>query len=332
MNWGLIFSNGFYAALSANAIAYILIATGLNVHFGYSGLVNFGQAGFAAVGAYAVAIGVSRYDWNPVLALAMVIVAGVVLSILVGLLTLRLRADYLAIVTIAVAEMIRLFANSVRFTWLTGGNDGLQKFTGWMERLSPFDDNGITVWKQKIDGYRLWLLIVGWILVAVIATLVYLLMRSPWGRVLRSIREDQDAARSLGKNVFMFKMQSLVIGGVIGAIGGLWLVLDKQSAQPGDFATTLTFFTFTIIIIGGIAKVKGPIIGSMIFLFLFTFVDVFLQQATKTPDPVLPRWLVTDNNYGQVKYMLAGLALVLLVAFRPQGIFGNKREQAFDVR
>ncbi len=332
MNWGLIFSNGFYAALSANAIAYILIATGLNVHFGYSGLVNFGQAGFAAVGAYAVAIGISRYDWNPVLALAMVIVAGVVLSILVGLLTLRLRADYLAIVTIAVAEMIRLFANSVRFTWLTGGNDGLQKFTGWMERLSPFDDNGITVWKQKIDGYRLWLLIVGWILVAIIATLVYLLMRSPWGRVLRSIREDQDAARSLGKNVFMFKMQSLVIGGVIGAIGGLWLVLDKQSAQPGDFATTLTFFTFTIIIIGGIAKVKGPIIGSMIFLFLFTFVDVFLQQATKTPDPVLPRWLVTDNNYGQVKYMLAGLALVLLVAFRPQGIFGNKREQAFDVR
>ena len=70
--WGLIFSNGFSAALSANAIAYILIATGLNVHFGYSGLVNFGQAGFAAVGAYAVAIGVGRYDWNPVLGLAMV--------------------------------------------------------------------------------------------------------------------------------------------------------------------------------------------------------------------------------------------------------------------
>jgi neutral amino acid transport system permease protein len=332
MNWGLIFSNGFYAALSANAIAYILIATGLNVHFGYSGLVNFGQAGFAAVGAYAAAIAVGRYDWNPVAALGLVLVAGVLLSIFVGLLTLRLRADYLAIVTIAVAEIIRLFANSVRFTWLTGGNDGLQKFTGWMERLSPFDDNGITVWKQKIDGYRLWLMLVGWILVAVIATLVYLLMRSPWGRVLRSIREDQDAARSLGKNVFMFKMQSLVIGGVIGAIGGLWLVLDKQSAQPGDFATTLTFFTFTIIIIGGIAKVKGPIIGSMIFLFVFTFVDVFLQQATKKPDPVLPRWLVTDNNYGQVKYMLAGLALVLLVAFRPQGVFGNKREQAFDVR
>jgi len=310
----------------------MLIATGLNVHFGYTGLINFGQAGFPAVGAYAMAITVSRYNWNPIPAIVLVIVAGAVLAVLVGLLTLRLRADYLAIVTIAVAEIIRLYANSVRFTWLTGGNDGLQKFSSWMENLSPFDDNGITVWKQKIDGYRLWLLVVGWVLVALIATSVYLLMKSPWGRVLKSIREDQDAARSLGKNVFAFKMQSLVIGGVIGAIGGLWLVLDKQSAQPGDFATTLTFFMFTIVIIGGVARVKGPIVGSMIFLFVFTFIDSFLREATKKPDPVLPKWLATDNNYGQVKYLLAGVALTLLVAFRPQGIFGDKREQAFDVR
>jgi neutral amino acid transport system permease protein len=332
MNWGLIFSNGLYAAVSANAIGYMLVACGLNVHFGYTGLINFGQAGFAAVGAYAMAITIGRYDWNPVFSLALVLIAGAVLAAWVGAITLRLRADYLAIVTIAVAEILRLSANSVRLTWLTGGNDGLQKFSGWMERLSPFDNNGITVWKQKIDGYRLWLLVVGWILVAIVSTIVYLLMRSPWGRVLRSIREDEDAASSLGKNVVAFKMQSLIIGGMIGAMGGLWIVLDKQSAQPGDFATTLTFFVFTIVIIGGIARVKGPIVGTMIFLFVFTFVDSFLREATKKPDPVLPRWLATDNNYGQVKYLLAGLALTLLVAFRPQGIFGDKREQAFDVR
>ena len=332
MNWGLIFSNGLYAAVSANAIAYILVATGLNVHFGYTGLINFGQAGFAAVGAYAMAITINRYDWNPVFSIALVLVAGAMLALFIGTITLRLRADYLAIVTIAVAEIVRLFANSVRFTWLTGGNDGLQKFSGWMERLSPFDNDGVTVWKQKIDGYRLWLLVVGWILVAIVSTVVYLLMLSPWGRVLKSIREDQDAARSLGKNVFAFKMQSFVIGGMIGAVGGLWVVLDKQSSQPGDFATTLTFFVFTIVIIGGIARVKGPIVGTMIFLFVFQFVDSFLREATKRPDPVLPKWLVTDNNFGQVKYMLAGLALTLLVAFRPQGIFGDKREQAFDVR
>lgn len=161
------------------------------------------------------------------------------------------------------------------------------------------------------------------------------MIKSPWGRVLKGIREDEDAVRSLGKNVFAFKMQSLVLGGVIGAIGGMWLVLDKQSAQPGDFATTLTFFAYTMIIIGGVAKVKGPIVGAMMFLFLFTSVDSFLREATKTSagkGPVLPKWLVTDNNYAQVKYMFAGLMLAFLVAFRPQGVFGDKKEQAFDVR
>ncbi len=335
MNWALIFSNGLYAAVSANAVAYMLIASGLNVHFGNTGLLNFGQAGFAAVGAYGIAIPVSQYHWNPFAAMLVILVGAVLLAVGVGLLTLRLRSDYLAIVTIAIAEIIRIFVNGDHFKWLTGGNDGLQGFTRWMENASPFSTNGVKIWAQKIDGYRLWLLVSGWILLGIIATALYLLIRSPWGRVLKGIREDEDAVRSLGKNVFAFKMQSLVLGGVVGAIGGMWLVLDKQSAQPGDFATTLTFFAYTMIILGGVAKVKGPIIGAMMFLFLFTWVDSFLREATKTSagkKPVLPKWLITDNNYAQVKYIFAGVVLAILVAFRPQGIFGDKKEQAFDVR
>jgi neutral amino acid transport system permease protein len=335
MNWSLIISNGLYAAVSANAIAYMLIASGLNVHFGNTGLLNFGQAGFAAVGAYGLAIPISTFHWNPLAAMVVIVVAAVLLAVAVGLLTLRLRSDYLAIVTIALAEIIRIFVNGDRFKWLTGDNDGLQGFSRWMEKLSPFSTNGVRVWAQKIDGYRLWLLVSGWVLLAIIASALYLLMRSPWGRVLKGIREDEDAVRSLGKNVFAFKMQSLVLGGVIGSIGGMWLVLDKQSSQPGDFATTLTFFAYTMIIIGGVARVKGPIIGAMIFLFLFTAMDSMLREATKTSQgkpPVLPKWLMTDNNYAQVKYIFAGLVLALLVAFRPQGIFGDKKEQAFDVR
>jgi neutral amino acid transport system permease protein len=336
MSWGLIFSNGLYAAVSANAVAYMLVATGLNIHFGNTGLLNFGQAGFAAVGAYGLAIPISRYHWNPAFAIVVVVVLAAALAIGVGLLTLRLRSDYLAIVTIALAEIIRIFVNGNKYKWLTGGSDGVQKFGVWMENLSPFSTTGFTVWEQHISGYQMWLLIVGWILLLILVTALYFLIRSPWGRVLKGIREDEDAVRSLGKNVFAFKMQSLVLGGVIGAVGGMWLVLDKGSAQPGDFATTLTFFAYTMVIIGGIARVKGPIVGAMIFLFLFTFVDSFLQQATKVtpgdPNPVLPKWLVTDNNYAQVKYILAGLLLAVLVAFRPQGIFGDKNEQAFDVR
>lgn len=336
MSWDLILSNSLYTAVSANAIAYMLVALGLNVHFGYTGLLNFGQAGFAAIGAYALSIPISRYDWPWPLALLVLVLASVILALLLGIPTLRLRADYLAIVTIAIAEIIRLFLNSVRFTWLTGGNDGLQGFTRFMENANPFPAGGATVWAQKIDGYRLWLMLTGWVLLIVVALCVYLLMRSPWGRVLRSIREDEDAARSLGKNVFAYKLQSLVLGGFIGALGGMWLVLDKQSSQPQDFSTTFTFFSYTIIILGGIGRAKGPIVGTMIFLFLIQFVDITLQQATKTtpsdPTPLLPTWLVDQNNFSQVRFVVAGITLAFLVVVRPQGIFGDKREQAFDVR
>ena len=336
MSWDLILSNSLYTAVSANAIAYMLVALGLNVHFGYTGLLNFGQAGFAAIGAYSLSIPISRYDWPWPFALLLLVVTSILLALLLGIPTLRLRADYLAIVTIAIAEIIRLFLNSVRFTWLTGGNDGLQGFTRWMEKANPFPESGVTFWAQKVDGYRLWLMVSGWVLLTIVAVGVYLLMRSPWGRVLKSIREDEDAARSLGKNVFAYKLQSLMLGGFIGSLGGMWLVLDKQSSQPQDFSTTFTFFAYTIIILGGIARAKGPIIGTIIFLFLIQFVDMTLQQATKTtpsdPTPLLPTWLVDQNNFSQVRFIVAGLVLAILVVVRPQGIFGDKREQAFDVR
>ena len=107
-------------------------------------------------------------------------------------------------------------------------------------------------------------------------------MRSPWGRVLKSIREDEDAARSLGKNVFSYKMQSLVVGGIIGALGGTVIAVGNRAAQPGNYSTTLTFFAYTILILGGVARVKGPIIGAMIFWFTITFVDNILAEAVRT--------------------------------------------------
>ena len=107
-------------------------------------------------------------------------------------------------------------------------------------------------------------------------------MRSPWGRVLKSIREDENAARALGKNVLAFKMQSLILGGLIGSIGGLLLAAQLQSAQPGRYATTLTFFAFTIVVLGGMGRVKGPIVGTVIFFFVIQFVDNFLSEATRT--------------------------------------------------
>jgi branched-chain amino acid transport system permease protein len=330
MNWSLIFSNALYAAVSVNAIGYCLLAMGLNIHFGYTGLLNFGQAGFAAIGAFAVAIPISRYDWPFWATIPVMLLGCTAFALLLGIPTLRLRADYLAIVTIAAAELIRIFLNSVRFTWLTGGNDGLQKFTAYVERINPFGEHKYRVWSQSFSGYDLFVILCGWTLVALVGIFTYLLIRSPWGRVLKSIREDEDASRSLGKNVFSYKMQSLVIGGIMGGLGGMVIAIGNRVAQPNNYATTLTFFAYTILILGGVAKVKGPIIGAIIFWFVITFVDNFLAEATRVGD--LPSWLVNGNNFGQAKYILAGAALALLVVFRPQGIFGDKREQAFDVR
>ena len=125
------------------------------------------------------------------------------------------------------------------------------------------------------------MMIVGWSLVDPGLAVHLGADAQPVGSCAASIREDEEAARALGKNVLAFKMQSLVIGGVIGSIGGLWLSAQKQSAQTGEFATTLTFFAFLIIVLGGLGRVKGPIIGTIIFFFVIQFVDNILQQATR---------------------------------------------------
>jgi neutral amino acid transport system permease protein len=333
MQWDLIFSNAIYAAIAVNAIGYCLIAVGLNVHFGYTGLLNFGQAGFAAIGAYAVAVPIARYGWSLWATIPIIFVGGLVLGLILGVPTLRLRADYLAIVTIAAAEIIRLVLGSERFRWLFGGQDGLQGYTQQLQDLNPFSER-VTVWAQIIGPYDLYIIIIGWIIVALTSLLVWTLMRSPWGRVLKSIREDEDAARSLGKNVFSYKIQSLIVGGIIGALGGTIIAVGNRAAQPGNYSTTLTFFAFTILILGGVARVKGPIIGAMIFWFTITLVDNVLAEAIRADS--IPSWLdwlnITNANFGQVKYIIAGSALALLVVYRPQGIFGDRREQAFDVR
>ncbi len=261
------------------------------------------------------------------------ITAAVVLALLLGIPTLRLRADYLAIVTIAASEIVRISLNSVRFTWLTGGNDGLQKFTADLERVNPLSPHRYKLWAQAFNEYDLFIIVCGWILVALASAYVYYLMRSPWGRVIKSIREDEDAARSLGKNVFSYKMQSLIIGGIIGAFGGVVIAVGNRVAQPNNFSTALTFFAYTILILGGVARVKGPIIGAMIFWFLISFVDNVLAELTRHYGKNLPGWIIlNENNFGQVKFILSGIGLILLVVFRPQGIFGDKREQVFDVR
>ena len=253
MDWTRIITNALEASIGLQAVVFALAAIGLNVHFGYTGLLNFGQSGFLAVAAYGMAVTVQTFDLSLWLGIGIGLVAAVLLALLLGVPTLRLRADYLAIVTIAAAEIIRLVVRSVTFEDTFGGSDGRQSFSEDFYALNPYPDGRYDIGRFGFNESQMWILTVGWILVGLSCLVVYLLMRSPWGRVIKAIREDEDAVRSLGKNVYAYKMQSLIIGGVLGCLGGFIYGLGQNSIQPDIFGTDTTFFAYTVLILGGAA-------------------------------------------------------------------------------
>jgi len=331
MNLHTVIDAALSQALGPQAIVFALAAIGLNVHFGYTGLLNFGQAGFMAVAGFGLAASVVTFDLPFLVGIVIGLLASVLLAFVLGAPTLKLRADYLAIVTIAAAEIIRLILGAVETKSWFGGSNGLTGFVKPFRDMNPYGsglDIGIASWSRN----DLWSMTVGWVLVALSCLLVWALMRSPWGRVLRSIREDEDAVRSLGKNVFAYKMQSLVLGGVFGGIAGLFHVLKQGSAVPTDFNTTFTFFAYAALLIGGAARVLGPVVGAMVFWFLISGLGSIFSQLTSGSDPIMPTWLMTDTQASLVRYIVLGLGLMLLMIFRPQGIFGDRREIAIDAR
>jgi branched-chain amino acid transport system permease protein len=334
MDFLSIIENTLRALVGIDAAYFALAALGLNVQFGYTGLLNFGQAAFMACGAYGLGMtahyfGVSFW-WGLVFGLIYVIVLGLI----VGIPTLRLRADYLAIVTIATAEIVRLVVRSVRFKHFFGGSDGINNFSKAFRDLNPFgvgDFYGIRPF--RFSGYTLWTLLVAWALVALGSLFVWALMRSPWGRVVKAIREDEDAVRSLGKNVYTYKMQSLIIGGVLGMFSGMIFALDRGSIQPDNYSRDVTFYILTALVLGGVAKVMGSIVGPMMFWGLFVFSDNFLRDLTDSgPLRIGGVTIIQSTQVGAVNYMLVGLGLILLMTLRPQGIFGNRKEMALDGR
>jgi neutral amino acid transport system permease protein len=336
MDIGAVLENAILQFIGFNACYYAIAAIGLNVQFGYAGLLNFGQAAFMAAGAYGVGqtvsiIGISLW-WGIPLGIAY----SVFLGLLMGVPTLRLRADYLAIVTIASAEIVRLIVRSVKFRDQFGGTDGLKGFA------DAYQDVGVKLglelageygfWIFTFSGRNLWNLIVGWTLVAIFGVIVWALMKSPWGRVLKAIREDEDAVRSLGKNVFSYKMQALVLGGVIGSFAGMMLALGNANVQPDNFSRDLTFFVLTGLVLGGVAKVTGSIIGPMMFWGFYAFLDSLLRELIDKPVRIGDFTLLQSTDVGVVVYMIMGILLVVLMVYRPQGVFGNKKEMAFEGR
>jgi branched-chain amino acid transport system permease protein len=300
----------FWIGVGILAGTYTIFALGLQLNVGFTGIVNFGQAGFMAIGAYSMGILVVKAGWSFWLALPAATAIAMAAGLLIGLPSLRLRADYFAIVTIAFAEIIRYVAQNARE--LTGGNQGLLGYddawadvSAWM--LDRLDAVGLG------DQFLAPLLIVTWLSALALMVLLQRVQRTPWGRVLRAIREDEDAARALGKNTFAYKLQSLMLGAALGAVAGYFLALNLAFISPESFEPLFTFIGYAVLIVGGLASYAGVALGALV---LWT-----LLEATRFLD--LP---LAAEKVAALRFMLVGVLLIAVIALRPQGILGKRRE------
>ncbi|HXH12631.1 MAG TPA: branched-chain amino acid ABC transporter permease [Alphaproteobacteria bacterium] len=297
---------------------YAIFALGLNVQWGYTGLFNIGIAGFFAVGAYTSALittpmpeGVYATYVEQLIGLNLpfafglfgAMVVSAVLAAIVGIPTLRLREDYLAIATIGIAESIRLIFNNER--WLANGPRGL---TGLPQPLRA--------WVEPQHYNYLYLAIV---LIAVVA--VYWAIergiRSPWGRVLRAIREDETAAAMNGKNVFAFKLQALMLGAAIMGLGGALYAHYVRAISPDAFTPLFaTFLVWVMLMLGGSGNNRGAIVGAFVVWGIWT-------GSTFVTDQLLPTFWAARAPY--LRFLLVGLILEAIILLRPQGILGEER-------
>lgn len=310
---------GFWSGVLVVAGIYAVVTLGLQLNVGFTGIVNFGQAGFMAVGGYSMAILVLEAGLSFWLALPLAVLITMAFGVLIGLPSLRLRADYFAIVTLAMAEVVRLVAQNARD--LTGGNKGLYcEFEGVNQTC--FDD----AWRSVSDSMlgvieSFWgdpepllpLLIVIWVTVAIGVVALTYLQGTPWGRVLRAVREDEDATRALGKNTLLYKLQSLAISALLGALAGFFLALFLATIHPDDYEPIVTFFAFGVLILGGLANYKGVVVGAIL---LWT-----LLEGTRFVE--LP---ISEEKTAALRFAIVGAVLIGLMAFRPQGLLGKREE------
>ncbi|MDQ3611268.1 MAG: branched-chain amino acid ABC transporter permease, partial [Actinomycetota bacterium] len=213
---------------------------------------------------------------------------------------------------------------------VTGGVFGLQQFADGFYALNPFPPGSYPVGPVELEAGVAWVGLVGWGLVAACSWISWRLTHSPWGRVVKSIREDEDAARSLGKNVFAYKLQSLALGGVFGALAGAVLAISTQAVTPDSYDPVVTFFAYTVLILGGAGKIVGPIVGSVVFWFLVSGLDTFLREAIEAG--LIPGTVLASAETGAVRFALVGLGLMLLMIYRPQGMVGDRRELRLGLR
>jgi ABC-type branched-subunit amino acid transport system permease subunit len=316
-------SGDFWAFVGVVAGIYTLLALGIQLQFGLTGLLNFGHVAFMAIGAYAMAILVVKEHLSMWLAAPLAVAGAGAAGLLLGLPSLRLRADYFAIVTIAFSEIVRYVATNE--DTLTGGSQGTIAL-GKIGVAAQYNAE----WERFQARVQSWLglgskdatmLVIVWLVTLVALTAVWLAVRTHWGRVLRSIREDEDAAASLGKNVIVYKLQVLVVGSALAGLAGLFYAWQFSFFSPDDFQPLLTFFAWMIVILGGVGRIWAVPVGAVVFGFLFAGTRFLDFQPLSSLDSAERAYL---------RLILIGLVIIGLVVFRPQGILGRREEMVLE--
>ena len=314
-----------FGGVMAQFAMVAIIAIGLNVVVGQAGLLDLGYVGFYAVGAYTVALLTSPDSpWNRVgsdgwfsekwawlacvpIAMAVTALAGLIL----GIPTLRLRGDYLAIVTLGFGEIIRLLADNLGE--VTNGPRGLNEVAfPHVGETAELPRGVFSSGNSTGDAnYGTWWFWLGLILILAILLLVGNLERSRVGRAWVAIREDEDAAESMGVNTFRFKLWAFVIGAAIGGLSGAMYAGQVQFVAPPTFNIINSMLFLAAVVLGGQGNKLGVIFGA--------FVIVYLPNRLLGVE-------VAGINLGDLKYLFFGLALVVLMIFRPQGLFPVRQQ------
>lgn len=314
-------------------LVLVILAIGLNIVVGYAGLLDLGYAAFFAIGAYTMAFLTSpaslfvRKGWVPDFmqnfwpAMAVSWCVAAIFGVILGAPTLRLRGDYLAIVTLGFGEIVpNFFLNAVS---VTGGTQGLNRI-GQPGAISiPFTD--ITLRFTATDQ-RNWY----WLMLAVVLFSLFLSIRfhdSRLGRSWVAVREDQIAAASMGVNLVRTKLWAFAMGASLAGFAGSIYSSAFQFVHPDQFAFSVSVMVLAMVILGGIGNVYGVILGAM----LIGGFDRILAEELNRPLHWIGRTVgsesIQGHDVGTDRFLVFGLALVIMMLWRPEGILPSKRRK-----
>ncbi|MCL1793206.1 MAG: branched-chain amino acid ABC transporter permease [Oscillospiraceae bacterium] len=285
-----LFSSDYVLTVLQNAMFYMLLALGLNIIVGYCGMCDLGYAAKFAIGAYTTGILIKSFGWNFWLTLPVSVVVSVFAAVIIGAPTLKLRSDYLAIVTLGFAEIVRITARNLE---ITGSATGINA-------IARPDFFGLHL-TQIIHWYYVFL-----ILVVLFIFISNRIRNSRFGRALAYIREDEDAAQAMGVNTTSYKMRAYIIGAVLGGVTGSFYAVRMAAISPGSFDFTQSANIMLAVILGGMGKIPGVIVGAAFFAI---FPEIFRDV------PIV----------GDMRMLFFGLLLIIVMIKRPQGLWPERK-------